>query len=107
MIARHTACGDASTATSKRIFFSVIIPSIRGALITITTTVLIMVLKVFDIVFVMTNGQFETEVIANRMYREMFSFGNYGRASALAVILLVAVIPIMIYNVRSIESVRR
>lgn len=94
-------------ASEIRIFFSVIIPSIRGALITITTTVLIMVLKVFDIVFVMTNGQFETEVIANRMYREMFSFGNYGRASALAVILLVAVIPIMIYNVRSIESVRR
>ena len=90
-----------------RIFFQVIIPSIRGALITITTTVLIMVLKVFDIVFVMTNGQFETEVIANRMYREMFSFGNYGRASALAVVLLVAVVPIMIYNVRNIEASRR
>ena len=94
-------------AGEVRIFFQVIIPSIRGALITITTTVLIMVLKVFDIVFVMTNGQFETEVIANRMYREMFSFGNYGRASALAVVLLVAVVPIMIYNVRNIEASRR
>lgn len=94
-------------ASEIRIFFGVIIPYIRGTLITITTTVLIMVLKVFDIVFVMTNGQFETEVIANRMYREMFSFGNYGHASALAVILLVAVIPVMIYNVRSLESSRR
>jgi len=94
-------------ASEVRIFFSVIVPYIRGALITITTTVLIMVLKVFDIVFVMTNGQFETEVIANRMYREMFTFGNYGRASALAVILLLAVIPIMIYNVRNIEAARR
>ena len=90
-----------------RIFFSVIIPYIRGALVTISTTVLIMVLKVFDIVFVMTNGQFETEVIANRMYREMFTFGNYGRASALAVVLLVAVIPIMVYNVRNIGAYRR
>ena len=94
-------------ASEIRIFFGVIIPYIRGTLITITTTVLIMVLKVFDIVFVMTNGQFETEVIANRMYREMFSFGNYGHASALAVVLLVAVIPVMIYNVRSLEQSRR
>src|SRR3990172_8792350 len=90
-----------------RIFFSVIIPYIRGGLVAISTTVLIVVFKVFEIVFVMTNGQFETEVIANRMYREMFTFGNYGRASALAVVLLVAVVPIMIYNVRNIEASRR
>jgi len=94
-------------ANEVRIFFGVIIPYIRGTLITITTTVLIMVLKVFDIVFVMTNGQFDTEVIANRMYREMFSFGNYGHASALAVVLLAAVVPVMIYNVRSLETSRR
>ncbi len=90
-----------------RIFFGVIIPYIRGTIITISTTVLIMVLKVFDIVFVMTSGQFETEVIANRMYREMFTFGNFGRSSALAVVLLIAVIPVMIYNVRSLEASRR
>jgi alpha-glucoside transport system permease protein len=94
-------------ASETRIFFGVIIPYIRGTIITISTTVLIMVLKVFDIVFVMTNGQYDTEVIANRMYREMFTYGNYGRSSALAVILLVAVIPVMIYNVRSLERSRR
>ncbi len=88
-------------------FFRVTIPYIRGTLITITTTVLIMVLKVFDIVFVMTSGQNDTEVIANRMFREMFTFRNFGRSSALAVILLLAVIPIMIYNVRSFEESRR
>jgi alpha-glucoside transport system permease protein len=90
-----------------RIFFRVIIPYIRGTLITITTTVLMMVLKVFDIVFVMTSGQHDTEVVANRMYREMFTYGNFGRSSALAVVLLLAVIPMMIYNVRSIEKSRR
>jgi alpha-glucoside transport system permease protein len=94
-------------ATEIRIFFGVIIPYIRGTLITISTTVLIMVLKVFDIVFVMTAGQHETEVIANRMYREMFIFGNFGRSSALAVVLLIAVIPVMIYNVRGLEASRR
>jgi alpha-glucoside transport system permease protein len=94
-------------ATEIRIFFGVIVPYIRGTLITITTTVLIMVLKVFDIVFVMTSGQHDTEVIANRMFREMFTFRNFGRASALAMILLLAVIPVMIYNVRSFEESRR
>jgi alpha-glucoside transport system permease protein len=94
-------------ANEIRIFLGVIVPYIRGTIITITTTVLIMVLKVFDIVFVMTGGQFDTEVIANRMYREMFTFGNFGHSSALAVILLVAVIPVMIYNIRSLEASRR
>jgi alpha-glucoside transport system permease protein len=94
-------------ANEVRIFFSVIIPHIRGTLITITTTVLIMVLKVFDIVFVMTSGQHNTEVIANRMYAEMFKFRHFGRGSALAIILFVAVIPVMIYNIRGLREARR
>jgi alpha-glucoside transport system permease protein len=94
-------------ASEIAIFFRVIIPYIRPTLITITTTVLIMVLKVFDIVFVMTNGQFQTEVIANRMFREMFSFRHFGRGSSLAVVLFLAVIPIMIYNVRNFREGRR
>jgi len=93
-------------ANEIQIFFRVIIPNIRGTLLTITTTILIMVLKVFDIVFVMTSGQFNTEVIANRMFAEMFTYRQFGRASALAVVLLVAVIPVMIYNVRSLREAR-
>ncbi len=94
-------------ANEVQIFFRVIIPYIRGTLITITTTVVIMVLKVFDIVFVMTSGQFNTEVIANRMYTEMFTFRNFGHASAIAVLLLLAVTPVMVYNVRSFRESRR
>ncbi len=67
------------------------------------TTIFIVILKVFDIVFVMTGGRFETEVIANRMFSEMFRFRNFGRASALAVILLVAVVPIMVVNIRNLR----
>ena len=48
----------------------------------------------------MTNGAYGTEVIANRMYKEMFNFLNYGRASAIAVVLLVLIVPVMIFNVR-------
>jgi alpha-glucoside transport system permease protein len=91
-------------AKEVKIFFSIIIPYIHRTILTITTTVVIMVLKVFDIVFVMTSGQNETEVIANRMFREMFTFRNYGRSSALAIILLIAVIPVMIYNIRTMRE---
>jgi alpha-glucoside transport system permease protein len=94
-------------ANEVRIFFSVIIPYIRGTILTVTTTVLIMVLKVFDIVFVMTSGQHRTEVLANRMYAEMFKFRDFGRGSTLAVILFVAVIPFIIYNIRSLREARR
>ena len=60
----------------------------------------VQVLKVFDIVYVMTNGNYGTEVIANRMYKEMFNFFNYGRASAIAVVLLILIVPFMILNIR-------
>jgi len=62
------------------------------------------VLKVFDIVYVMTNGDFGTEVLANRMYKEMFNFRNYGRASAIAVILLLAIVPVMLINIRRFQE---
>ena len=94
-------------ASEVRIFFSVIIPSIRGTLLTVTTTVLIMVIKVFDIVFVMTSGQFGTQVIANRMFQELFVFRNFGRGSTLAIILFIAIIPFIIYNLRSVREARR
>jgi alpha-glucoside transport system permease protein len=54
----------------------------------------------------MTSGQFDTEVIANRMYAEMFKFRNFGHGSALAVILLVAVIPVMVINIRNLRRER-
>ncbi len=93
-------------AGEVRIFFQVIIPFIMGTIVTVTTTITILVLKVFDIVFVMTSGNFNTNVIANVMYQQMFVQGNFGRGSAAAVILFIAVIPVMVHNVRSLKSRR-
>ena len=87
-------------ASEIQIFWKVIIPTIKSTIVVVTTTMVILILKVFDIVWVMTSGQFSTEVIASRMIREMINFGNKGRGAAIAVILLLAVIPIMIMNVR-------
>lgn len=94
-------------ATEVKIFFSVIIPYIIRTILTVTTTILILVLKIFDIVFVMTSGQYDTSVVAFRMYKESFVFRNFGRGSALAVILLIAVIPILIWNIRTLRQSRR
>src|SRR5438477_482678 len=66
-------------ANEIQIFFRVIIPTIFGTIITVTTTVVIGTLKVFDIVYVMASGgQYGTDVIANEQYKQFFTFGNYG-----------------------------
>jgi len=87
-------------ATEWTVFRRVTIPMIKVTIAVVTTTMVINVLKVFDIVFVMTNGNFETEVMANRMYKEMFNFTNFGRGAAVAVILFLAVVPVMFWNIR-------
>nr|MCU0512971.1 sugar ABC transporter permease [Anaerolineae bacterium] len=91
-------------ANEFQIFFRIIIPSIAGTLVTVVTTVVIFTLKIFDVVMVMTGGQFGTEVIGVRFYREMFSNGNAGYGSAIAIVLLLAVIPVMIYNLRQFSK---
>lgn len=91
-------------AGEVRVFFQVIIPYITGTIVTVTTTIVILVLKVFDIVFVMTSGNFNTNVIANVMYQQMFVQGNFGRGSAAAVVLFIAVIPVLVHNVRSLKD---
>ncbi len=87
-----------------RIFFQVIIPFVSGTILTVTTTIVILVLKVFDVVFVMTSGRFNTEVVANMMYNQMFIQGTYGRGAALAVIIFIAVTPVMIHNIRKMNE---
>lgn len=91
-------------ATEVQAFFRITIPYIQGTLITVTTTILIFSLKLFDIVRVMTGGNNGTNVIANEFYIQRFTYNNSGRASAIAIILLIAIIPIMIYNLRQFRE---
>ena len=87
-------------ANEWQVFWRITLPVMKPTIAVVATTMIINVLKVFDIVYVMTNGNLGTEVIANRMYKEMFHFRNFGRASAIAVILLLAIIPVMLVNIR-------
>jgi alpha-glucoside transport system permease protein len=90
-------------ASERQTFFGVIVPIIKGSIITVATTIAIVVLKIFDIVYVMTGGRFDTDVVANRMFVEKFQFFNDGRAAALAAVLFLAVLPIMFVNVRNLR----
>jgi alpha-glucoside transport system permease protein len=92
--------GRVDGANEVQIFFRIMIPYIAGTIITVTTTVVIFTLKIFDVVWVMTGGQFGTEVIGTQFFRQSFVARNAGFGSAIAIILLIAVIPVMIYNLR-------
>lgn len=85
-------------ATEWQVFWRVMIPMILPTITVVFTTLIIIILKIFDIVFVMTGGNFGTEVIANRMFKLIVT--DTGRSTAIAVLLLVLTIPIMIINVR-------
>ena len=91
-------------ASEWRILFSIIIPEIAPALLVVATTQVIFALKIFDIIYVMTNGNFKTNTLANRMYYELFAVGDLGHASAIAVILLIVAVPIVILNLRQFRK---
>ncbi|MGH2571898.1 MAG: carbohydrate ABC transporter permease [Actinomycetota bacterium] len=92
--------GRVDGANEWQVFRKIILPLLRPTIAVVSTTMIIVALKAFDIVYVMTNGAHDTNVIANQMYQEMFNFGQFGRASAVAVVLLLAIIPVMVFNVR-------
>jgi alpha-glucoside transport system permease protein len=87
-------------ASEVQTFFKIIVPQIWGTVVTVFITVFIGVMKIFDIVYVMTGGNFDTNVVALAFFKELFEFNNPGRAAAIVVILLLAVTPVMWYQVR-------
>ncbi len=96
--------GRVDGATEIQVFFRIMIPYIMGTIITVSTTIIIFSLKIFDVVQVMTGGQFGTQVIATQYYREYFTNQNAGFGSAIAIVLLITVIPVMIYNLRQLND---
>jgi alpha-glucoside transport system permease protein len=94
-------------ANERQLFLRVIVPIIRGSIVTVATTVAIITLKIFDIVYVTTGGRFNDDVVANRMFLEMFQFFNDGRGAALASMLFIAVLPVMYINLRNFRRQQR
>ena len=87
-------------ANEWQTFRHITLPILYPTIAVVTTTLVINALKKFDLVWVMTAGNFGTDLVATLMYKEMFNFREFGRASALAVILLVVIVPIMLVSIR-------
>lgn len=87
-----------------RILMQIVIPDISSSIVTVSTTILLAALKCFDIVFSMTNGLFGTEVLASQQYKQMFKFLHYGRGSAIAIVILLAVSPVIWYNLKEFNK---
>ena len=88
-------------ASGWQIFWKIMVPQIWSTIAVVWTTITILVLKVFDIVLTMTNGQWDTMVLANLMFDWMFrGGGDSGRSAVIALVIMAAVTPIMVWNIR-------
>jgi alpha-glucoside transport system permease protein len=87
-------------ATEIEIFIGIMVPMIMPTITVVVTTMIINVLKIFDIIYVMTGGNYNTDVIATRMYTESYTNFDAGRAAAIAVVLVVVIVPAIIFNIR-------
>jgi alpha-glucoside transport system permease protein len=85
-------------ASEVLIFFKIMIPYISGTILAVSTTITVFTLKIFDVVIVMTGGQYGTDVVATQFYRQFFMYRNFGYGSTLAIVLLIAVIPVIWFN---------
>jgi alpha-glucoside transport system permease protein len=95
--------GRVDGATESQSFWRIVMPQIQPTIGVVLTTLIVVVMKVFDIVKVMTNGLFGTQVLANEMWNRSFLDGNFGVGSAVAVILFLSVLPIMFLNIRRMQ----
>ncbi|WP_322889183.1 MULTISPECIES: sugar ABC transporter permease [unclassified Yoonia] len=86
-------------ANPFQVFFKIKMPQIAGTIVVVWTTITLVVLKVFDIVFAMTNGQWETQVLANYMFDKLFRASDWGVGSASAMVIMLLVSPILVWNV--------
>ncbi len=98
-----TEAAKVDGATESQVFWKITLPQIAPTIGVVITALFVTVMKVFDIVYATTNGQFGTQVIANQMFQSAFSFSNLGLGSALAIVLFISVIPVMWINIRRIQ----
>jgi len=91
-------------ASEIQVFRGITLPLLAPTIAVVATTMIITALKAFDIVYVMTGGNYDTDVMANRMYKELFNFSQPGRASAVATILVLLIIPVMALNIRRFQA---
>jgi alpha-glucoside transport system permease protein len=91
-------------ASRFTMFWYITIPMVRPTIAVVATTMVINILKIFDVVYVMTGGNYHTNVVGMEFYNQLFNFQNYGLASALAVLLFLVITPVMYSNIRRMQA---
>ena len=93
-------------ANERQIFFRIILPMVSLPLSVLAVTLIVNVVKLFDLIYVMTNGGPGTasRVIGYTFYVEGFQAGLFGKAAAVAVVMMLILIPVMIFNIRRFRS---
>lgn len=92
--------GRVDGASAFQIFFRIILPQIWPTALAVFITTVIGAMKIFDIILAMTGGNYNTTVLAQTFFIEYFNYGNTGKAMAAVVLLMLAITPVMIYQVR-------
>ena len=90
-------------ASEWQIFTRIILPLLSPTIAVVGTTLVIFALKMFELVWVMTGGRFDTDVVATLYFRQAFRFGDFGVGAALAVVLLAAIVPLMLVSIRRFQ----
>lgn len=96
-------CAVVDGASQWQLLIRIRLPLLWPVIVVVLTTLFVWALRIFDIVFVLTAGYFDTDVIAHRVYHELFQAFHLGRGSVLAVLLFIAVLPVMVFNARRIR----
>ena len=90
-------------ANEWQVFRRIIVPIVSPTIAVVATTLVINSLKIFDLVWVMTGGRFGTDVVATLFFKEAFVIRDFGVGAALAVVLLLAIVPIMVVSIRRFQ----
>jgi len=91
--------GQIDGASEMRIFRSIVVPYIKSTIVVVGTYMVVTVLKAFDIIYVSTRGDLETNLLAVKMLDEFAIYLNQGRSATVAVLIFVCVIPIIFLNI--------
>src|SRR5436190_10168931 len=91
-------------ASELQVFRGIILPLLAPTIAVVATTMIITALKAFDVVYVMTGGNYDTDILALQMYKQFFNFSQPGRASAVATVLVLLIIPVMALNIRRFRT---
>jgi len=87
-------------ASELQVFRGITFPLLLPTITVVATTMIITALKAFDVVYVMTGGNYDTDILALQMYKQLFNFSQPGRAATVATVLILLIIPVMVINIR-------